>query len=60
MKLEDVRDIVDSEGFDYGFRFYSEFLEVEDEEFHRRRAAYVEAARELDDYLPHFDEEGGA
>ena len=50
--LQEVRDRVDQEGFDYAFRSYSDFKEVKDEEFHRLRTAYVEAANALDEYLP--------
>lgn len=57
--LQDVRDKIESEGFDYAFRFYSHFKEVEDPEFHRLRTAYVEAANALDSYLPDEEEEEG-
>lgn len=55
--LEYVRDKIETEGFDYAFRMYSEFESVKDEEFHRLRKAYVEAAEALDAYLPDFDDE---
>lgn len=47
----DVCSIVDNEGFDYAFRDYSEFEEIKDEQFHKLRQAYVEAAQKLDDYI---------
>lgn len=49
--LQEVRDKIESEGFNYGFRFYSTFEEVEDVEFHKLRVAYVEAAEALEGYL---------
>jgi hypothetical protein len=51
MKLRDVAAAVDNEGFDYAFRHYSDFSEVKDEEFHRLRVAYVEAASQLAEYV---------
>lgn len=54
--LEDVRDRIELEGFDYAFRFYSDFKEVDDPEFHRLREAYVAAAQALDDYIPEREE----
>jgi len=51
MNLEDVRACVDNEGFDYAFRHYSDFEEVDDPEFHRFRRAYVKAAKELGEYI---------
>ncbi len=50
-ELEVVRDTVEMEGFDYAFRFYSAFDEIKDEEFHKRRKAYVDAAKALDEYI---------
>lgn len=55
--LEDVRYTIEAEGFDYAFRYYSDFEEVDDPEFHRLRLAYKEAADALDDYVPEPDEE---
>ena len=49
--LQDVRDRVEIEGFEYAFRSYSDFPEVEDPEFHRLREAFVKAADELETYL---------
>jgi hypothetical protein len=46
-----VRDTVDNEGFDYCFINYSNFDEIEDEEFHRLRKQYVSAAKQLNNYL---------
>lgn len=51
MTLQDVRDIVEWEGFDYAFVDYSDFDGVEDEEFHRLRLAYLAAHDALASYL---------
>jgi hypothetical protein len=51
MKLWEVAACVDNEGFDYAFRHYSDFKEVKDEEFHKLRKAYVEAAEALSEYI---------
>jgi hypothetical protein len=51
-ELDYVRGVVDNEGFNYAFRHYTDFVEeVKDEEFHRLRKAYVEAAKALDMYI---------
>jgi hypothetical protein len=56
--LEYVADCMECEGFDYCFRFYSHFAEVEDPEFHRLRSAYVNAANALEEYVQaHTDSE---
>jgi hypothetical protein len=46
-----VNDIIDSEGFDYGLRSYSNFEKVKDEEFHRLLKAYRVAADALEEYI---------
>ena len=51
MTLGDVVAVVENEGFDYAFRYYSNFTDVKDVEFHLLRKAYVEAAQRLADYL---------
>lgn len=48
---EQVKDTVENEGFDYAFRFYTMFDEIDDAEFHKRRRAYIEAAEALSDYV---------
>ena len=48
---EEVLYTIDAEGFDYAFRDYSNFLQIEDEEFHKLRLAYKRAANELEAYL---------
>ena len=49
--LEYVAGCMECEGFDYCFRFYSHFAEVEDTEFHRLRAEYTAAADALEGYV---------
>ena len=54
MKTRDKADVIatiDNEGFDYCFRYYSNFKEIEDEEFHRLRVAYISAANALSEYV---------
>lgn len=46
-----VRDTVENEGFDYCFVDYSDFDEIQDDEFHRLRKAYVDARKALEDYI---------
>lgn len=46
-----VLDVVDSEGFDYAFRDYSDFKDIKDKEFHKLRIAYIEAAAALAAYI---------
>lgn len=54
MKAKDARnvcDTIDNEGFDYTFQHYSHFGEIKDEEFHKLRVAYVQAAKDLAEYI---------
>ena len=46
-----VADCVENEGFHYCFVNYSAFEEIKDEEFHRLRKDYLDAAHKLADYL---------
>jgi len=50
-KLADVRFSIENEGFDYAFRNYSDFKEVDDPEFHKLRQDYVNAANALEKYV---------
>lgn len=50
-ELQQVRDAIDSEGFDYAFRGYSNFGYVEDGDFHHLRRDYVNAANALESYV---------
>lgn len=44
-------DVIYYEGFDYTFTDYSNFEDVQDEEFHRLRKAYLESRQLLYNYL---------
>lgn len=46
----DLQGTVESEGFDYAFRYYSDFATVKDKKFQSLRKAYVKAAQDLSDY----------
>lgn len=50
-ELDDVRQTIEQEGFDYSFTGYSDFADIKDQQFHKLRKAYTEAARALADYL---------
>ena len=39
------------EGFHYCFKHYSDFEEIEDEEFHKLRKQYLESAELLEKYI---------
>ena len=48
---------VDCEGFDYCFRFLSNWGEIKDKRFHKLLKAYQEAADALEEYIrPDEDE----
>lgn len=47
----DVQYRIHGEGFHYCFKWYGEFEEVEDEEFHKLRRAYLDAADRLENYI---------
>jgi len=46
-----VQDTVEEEGFGYAFLHYSAFLEIKDEEFHKLRENFEEAAHALANYI---------
>lgn len=48
---QEIQGCIDCEGFDYTFRDYSNWSDIEDEEFHKLRVAYIKAADELDTYI---------
>jgi len=49
--MEYVQSRIDNEGFSYCFRSYSRFKDVKDEEFHRRRLAYLDSHNRLQSYI---------
>ena len=53
-ELEDWQNVayrMNNEGFHYCFHGYSSFKEIQDEEFHRLRKAYLAAADTLKTYV---------
>lgn len=48
---DNVKDYAENEGFDYAFRFGSEFEDIKDEEFHKLRKTYIESAKALEKYI---------
>ena len=48
---EEIIEVIDEEGFDYTFLEYSDFEEIEDEEFHKLRKNYIRAANKLRDFF---------
>ncbi len=44
----DLRSRMNQEGFHYCFKHYSNFNEIEDQEFHKLRKAYLSAAEKLE------------
>ena len=54
--IEFVIECVNIDGFDYTFIDYSDFEEVTDAKFQKLRQAYVDAHKELYDYLETFGE----
>jgi hypothetical protein len=42
---------VESEGFDYAFRHYSNYEDIKDPKFHELRKAYLKAVEDLIKYL---------
>ena len=52
--LEDFADLrirMNQEGFHYCFKHYSSFSDIEDQEFHKLRKAYLSAADKLEKYI---------
>jgi hypothetical protein len=50
-EAESILSIIDAEGFDAAFRHYSNYRDISDPQFHQLKANYVDAARELLDYI---------
>ena len=49
--FENVRYRMEAEGFNYCFKHYSMFRELEDEEFHELRNKYIKISEELENYV---------
>lgn len=50
-QLEEVKNLLESEGFDYGISYVSDFNEVKDEKFHLLREKYLLYKNELKNHL---------
>lgn len=48
---ENIKYRIESKGIEYTFIYYSHFDEIEDEEFHNQRKAFVEAYNAFHEYL---------
>jgi hypothetical protein len=55
---ERVRYRMDAEGFAYCFDGYSQWDEIEDEEFHRLRNDFLKSMKDLKDYINNKVDEG--
>ncbi|MEK9180273.1 MAG: hypothetical protein AAB897_02580 [Patescibacteria group bacterium] len=53
---QEIRETIESEGFDYAFTAYSDFDEVKDPKFHQLRQAYLAARKALAEYIGYEDE----
>jgi hypothetical protein len=54
MKAKDkeyLLSVIENEGFEYAFIYYSDFKKIEDEEFHRLRKLFEESRQNLADYI---------
>lgn len=49
--FEEVKCAMENEGFDYCFRFYSNFSDIKDEKFQKLREQYVKITNELEQYV---------
>ena len=56
MPMERVIAIIDNEGFDYAFHEYSDFKDVQDEEFQILQESFRDARKALIEYLEQFGE----
>lgn len=50
-KWENVSYRMDAEGFHHCFQGYSDFEEIEDEEFHKLREEYLKISTKLEEYV---------
>lgn len=48
---EELLSCIDNEGFDYAFYHYSLFEDIKDEHFHHLRVKFLEARKELANYI---------
>ncbi len=50
-EAEYLQSKIEHEGFDYTFKHYSNFSEIEDKKFHQLRLAFLEAYKNLEEYI---------
>jgi len=50
-KWEDVQYRMREEDIEYCFRYYSDFSEIEDEEFHLKREKLLEAMADMENFV---------
>lgn len=50
-ELDHVKDVIESEGFEYALVHYTSFPEVKDKKFHALRKSFVDAYMDLFDYI---------
>lgn len=58
MKAKEKKEIlekIESEGFDYVIIEYGDFKEIKDEKFHKLRKSFLDARKNLADYIGHKD-----
>lgn len=55
-ELEVIQNIIEDEGFHYTFQHCSTWQEIKDKKFHQLRKAYINAAKNLEEYLFEEDE----
>lgn len=52
-----VKSIINLHGFDYCFEHYSDFNEIEDKEFHKRKRTYLKAKEKFNSYIENGEPE---
>lgn len=53
---EAIMNVIDSEGFEYAFVHYSDFDDIENEEFHTIRKEYLKAREKLAKVIGYIEE----
>ena len=46
-----MKSSIEKEGFHYCFMFYDDFVDIKDPKFHELRKKYIEATKDLEDYI---------
>jgi len=55
-QIQTVLDVIEQEGFDYAFVEYSNFDDIENEEFHKIRREYLVARDKLAKLIGYMEE----